>query len=244
MEPGFPKRALVNDRGNAVDFGGDGRYIYFPNKFDRTISVLDAASDTIIATINLNSIWPTGQFDGTYYRPILKQIIALRASHAIIIDADPNSATFNTIVDNYTFSSFYSFNQGVIYDAHNDMIRSSTGIYGLLNIKAKATTLAPTSMPNLVFTFSSWDTYFAYSNVVAGGGNNIPFMANIDTNSNTYVFKDFAISAYSGVIFKIGSSLYVFRGGVQKHDVLSLTEIRFRSIVPVSMSMLAYDSVS
>lgn len=240
MNPGFPQRNKVISRGYSPIWGGDGRYLYIPNRLDRTISVIDTATDTVISTISLTT-WMTTNFDGTWYRSAAKQIIAVRGGNpqvVVVIDADPDSASFNTVIDNYTVTGTYSFNQSAIYDCHNDRITSMTGPFGI-DFKSRTTLVRLNTPPNQSYSIAINETYLAYTNELGFSG-----FIGIDTNRPSVVFKDGSISAYTGIYFKINGFVYVQRSGLHKFRILprDTNEVEWVSVISTAASPLCYDS--
>lgn len=77
-------------------YGGDERYLYVPNWFDQTVSVIDTDTDTVTATVTLTA---AKNFASIFYRAINKSVYLFGDSYFNRIDADPDSGTFNTMVE-------------------------------------------------------------------------------------------------------------------------------------------------
>lgn len=221
MNPGFPYRKRMLTKGYTPQWGGDGRYLYIPNRADRTISVIDTDSDTVITTISLTSYFATA-FDGTWYRSAYKQIIAIMNSAVhVIIDADPTSATFNTVIDSFSAApnTYYSFNQACIYDANNDMMRASTSLG--FNLRTRTRNYGGSPVVNSNHAISNYDCYHAFSNLIQGGGSNaFSYLASIDVNEPVIQFRNTAISNFNGITFRIGNFIYQIQGGLQKFGII------------------------
>ncbi len=247
MNPGFPKRAMVATRGYQPQWGGDGRYLYIPNRADRTISVIDTATDTVVTTISLTSYF-AGPFDGAWYRSEAKQVIAISGSLIhVVIDADPNSASFNTVIDNYTIAQgYYSFNQACVYDANYDMMRSGTRWGFLFKVKDRDYSGASPAA-NTYHSISNYDCYFAFSNLIQGGGGSaFSYLASIDLNEPVIQFRNTSISAFSGITFRIGRFIYQLQGSLFKHAVIENNtkhvNLSFVSSIAVAVAPQCYDS--
>lgn len=77
-------------------YGGDERYLYIPNWYDQTVSVIDTDTDTVITTISLTA---AKNFASVFYRAINKSVYLFGDSYFNRIDADPDSGTFHTLVE-------------------------------------------------------------------------------------------------------------------------------------------------
>lgn len=117
MKSEFLKRFLRNDYANAINYGGDGRYFYRidPTTNASTVDVVDSTLCTaanylgsgswtvnpIIASISLAA-------GKTYrcmtYDPDREEIVAFSTDNtrAAVIDANPSSGTFNTLLTTLT----------------------------------------------------------------------------------------------------------------------------------------------
>lgn len=84
------------------NFGDDGRYLYVLNAGAQTVSVIDCSSDTVVTTITLAS---GKDFGSVHYRPNTKQLICMSNTWMDIIDADTESATFNTVISSVSFAT-------------------------------------------------------------------------------------------------------------------------------------------
>ncbi len=133
MEPGFPKRNKITDRGNAVNYGGDGRYRYDLCPRARTVVVTDLALDVgsftplsvastaRVATINLTA----GNFyHNICYRSITQEVWVFGTANVIVIDANPSSVNFNTIINTIT-STRFSVGAAVVYSEAFDIFVTS-----------------------------------------------------------------------------------------------------------------------
>jgi hypothetical protein len=97
MEPGFPKRSIITDRGNNLDFGGDGRYLWDIARFDKTVTVIDLSNNTTVATIPVAAIDVTAC--GNYVPADKCLYVHYNAGH-YQINLDPSSAGFCTVLAN------------------------------------------------------------------------------------------------------------------------------------------------
>lgn len=125
MEFGFPKRSIITDRGYSVNYGGDGRYLWDIARVDKTVTVIDLASNTTVATIACPLIndWATGN-----YVPIEKRLYVHHNTGHYQIDLDPDSGTFCTIlVSNSNLSTSNSGNVVTYYQPLDAFIGLSNG---------------------------------------------------------------------------------------------------------------------
>lgn len=76
-------------------WGGDGRYMYNLNAQDQTVSVIDGSTDTVISTITLTA---GKDFASIFYRSLYHEVHVAGLNWVAIIDGDPDSGTFNTII--------------------------------------------------------------------------------------------------------------------------------------------------
>lgn len=72
------------------------RYLYIPNWYDQTVSVIDTDTDTVVATITLTA---SKNFAAIIYRYVNNSIYVFGDLYFNRIDADPSSGTFNTVVE-------------------------------------------------------------------------------------------------------------------------------------------------
>lgn len=77
-------------------YGGNEQYLYIPNWFDQTVSVIDTDTDTVVTTITLTS---SKSFTGIIYRAVDESVYVFGAFWFDRIDANPSSGTFNTVVE-------------------------------------------------------------------------------------------------------------------------------------------------
>lgn len=99
MNPGFPFRNRITDRGWNVDYGGDGRYLWDIARVDKTVSIIDLSTNTTVATLSIPAIvdWSTGN-----YVPADKLLYIHYTTGHTRIDLDPTSLSFATIVGSDT----------------------------------------------------------------------------------------------------------------------------------------------
>ncbi|HRH55019.1 MAG TPA: hypothetical protein PLN38_16935 [Chitinophagales bacterium] len=120
-----------NNFGNAINFGGDGRYFYRidPTTNASTIDVVDSTlctsgnylgsgswtSNPIIASISLAA---GKTYRAMAYNPDREEIAVLStdATRIAIIDAKPSSGTFNTLLSTLTTTLSGSVGQAIIYN--------------------------------------------------------------------------------------------------------------------------------
>ncbi len=136
MEPGFPKRGLITDRGFSADIGGDYRYKYDLCPRARTVVVTDTALDigtftplsvassARVATINLTAGF---FYHSIIYRSAAKQVYVFGTQNVHVIDANPDSGTFNTIVNTINTTLWNINNLSTTYNATLDIFVSQVG---------------------------------------------------------------------------------------------------------------------
>lgn len=133
MQPGFPSKKKITSRGNSVNFGGDGRYRYDLCPRARTVVVTDmaldvgtftplsVASSSRVATINLTA---GNLYHNICYRSVTQEVWVFGQTNVIVIDANPNSAAFNTIINTIT-STRFGISTAVVYSEAFDMFVTS-----------------------------------------------------------------------------------------------------------------------
>jgi hypothetical protein len=125
MQEGFPFKKKITTRLNSVPNGGDGRYLWTINRFDKSVTIVDLATFTTQATISIPAIndWSNGN-----YVPANKSLYIHNSGGHTIIDLDPLSATFCTITSTGTqFPTTNSGNQVNYYEPLDVFIGSGNG---------------------------------------------------------------------------------------------------------------------
>jgi hypothetical protein len=93
----------VNPDPLPFNFGGDGRYMYFlvcngyttASPTTQTVKVLDTDTDTVVETITLAA---NKDFASIFYRAVDQTVRVIGNNWVDIIDADPASVDFNTVI--------------------------------------------------------------------------------------------------------------------------------------------------
>lgn len=93
---------------HGVDGADSFRYIYVLNYTGQTVSVIDQASNTVIATITLTA---AKALRSIFYRSVSKSVYVLTTNWFDRIDADPASGSFNTVVGSGALTSNSAMSQ-------------------------------------------------------------------------------------------------------------------------------------
>jgi hypothetical protein len=141
MQEGFPFKKQITDRGYPIDWGGDGRYMYVLRYtsgreivvFDMTL--LTASNYAGAGNWSTNPIVATISVGGTTgtdlcYISRSKEIIVTGATTCVRIDANPQSATFNSILGSYGINQ--AFGSNCVYDPISNAVLSPGGFKKLL----------------------------------------------------------------------------------------------------------------
>lgn len=137
---------ITNNTLTLPDEAGNGRYLYVLNHTDQTVSVIDCDSNTVTTTISLTA---GDDIHTIVYRHIDKCVYCFGAKASPVyrvIDADPASGTFNTVIGGGSFSVrvdvaeydyindvFWLAREGALYVA----VGSSLSVTALTNVYFK-----------------------------------------------------------------------------------------------------------
>jgi hypothetical protein len=99
----------VNPEPLPFNYGGDGRYMYFlvcnlytiASPTTQSVKVLDTDTDTVVETITLTA---NKDFASIFYRAVDQTVHVVGTNWVDVIDADPSSDDFNTIIDSRTWT--------------------------------------------------------------------------------------------------------------------------------------------
>lgn len=256
MQEGFPFKKRITDRPNSINYGDDYRYRYDLCMVARTVVVTDTAED--VGTITPQSIASTSRvatinltagffYHSMLYRPIGKQVWVFGTQHVIVIDANPQSATFNTIINTITTTAFNTANQAVFYSPVKDLFFFG-GATAILNpvtnqIFTGAAGFAQVMGVSKVFNFASsaGHAYFpSFDGNVVGGVNGfqIGFVMDGDNNikynceSNNFRFATYII----------GNKLYSGTGSSYRRHNLESSPVFVEAAIGMAEAITAGDS--
>lgn len=159
MQEGFPFKKKIVNRYYPINYGGDGRYLWDIARVDKTVTVIDLASNTTVATIPVASIndWVIGN-----YVPADKCLYVHYNAGHYKIDLDPSSGTFCTVLANN--SNFPQSNSGNSISYWQPL----DAFIGVSNELTMIPRLSPSSS-SLLFT--------GPKNVIVGAAQNLGWMA-------------------------------------------------------------------
>lgn len=188
MNPGFPKRKTI-ERVWPVTPGGDGRYLWNINRFDKTTSIVDLSTNTTVATLSMPSIV---DYSCGNYVPADKCLYIHHSSGHYKVDLDPTSATFATIL--VSNSDFPTSNSGNIVT----YVQSIDAFVGVSNGSTARPRLNPTA------------TYF----IGVGGGRNV---VGIIAQSLGYQLKGGTNPSNGGSFENINTLKQIGFGSISSH---------------------------
>lgn len=148
MQEGFPAKPKISNRGLSINYGGNGRYLYVLCPRARTVSVYDTNSDigtisgvarTGYTSIALNA---ANTYTSIVYRSAGLQVWVFSNADIKIIDANPASGTFNTVVETIT-TTIFNVNGAVTYVSENDNFYFVNGYYNAVLRVAVTTKRTP-----------------------------------------------------------------------------------------------------
>lgn len=157
MEFSIPFKKKITSRGYSVNYGGDGRYRYDLCPRARTVVVTDMnlhvgtftplslATTARVATINLTAGY---SYHNICFRSRAQQVYVFGTQNVIVIDADPNSVNFNTIVNTITTGVFNLTNSVVYSEAYD--------VFITMQVKVNAGDLTTSSLPIRPSTTNSY----------------------------------------------------------------------------------------
>lgn len=118
MNPGLPKRNLINDRGISLVLGGDYRYLCILNPFDKSVSIFDtihgsniSAVQSSLVSVSLNS---TKSFVHMAFNPIEQSMYVFASDGYQTINLNPINADFLTASTFISSSLQTTTNGGII----------------------------------------------------------------------------------------------------------------------------------
>jgi hypothetical protein len=132
MQEGFPFKKQITDRGLSIDLGGNGRYVYIICTIS-TVQRVVCYDSTLLTAANYAGAgtWTVNPFVSQInttqgpttlvYVPTRKEVWAISPSRVERINADPSSASFNTIVGSFTHTSGQP-QVGVCYVSGHDVV--------------------------------------------------------------------------------------------------------------------------
>jgi hypothetical protein len=171
MQEGFPYKLKITNRGTSINYGGDGRYMYVLCPKSRTVSVYDTINDvgTIsgVARTSYTSIALTlaNSYHSIVYRSVALQVWAFSTADVKIIDANPASGTFNTVIETITTTNFNSVT-AVTYASENDTFYHYASSY---NAVARVLVTAPSIIYRQSIPQSTNSGYFPRINSIITG---------------------------------------------------------------------------
>lgn len=145
MNPGIPFKKQILNRYPLVNRGGNGRYRYDLCPQARTVVVTDLNDDvgtftalSIASTARVSTISLTAgvNYHNIVFRSLTQEVWVFGNTNTVVIDANPNSVTFNTIVK--TISVGLTSENGIVYyNPTNDLFHRGAIIF---NPKTDSTT--------------------------------------------------------------------------------------------------------
>jgi hypothetical protein len=175
MQEGFPYKLKITNRGTSINYGGDGRYMYVLCPKSRTVSVYDTINDigTISGVVRTGYTSIALTFANSYhsivYRSVALQVWAFSTADVKIIDADPTSGTFNTVIETITTTNFSPVT-AVTYASENDTFYQSSSSYNAVSrilVASPTTIIYRNPLPTATNT-----GYFPRINSIITGGSN------------------------------------------------------------------------
>jgi hypothetical protein len=187
MQPGFPFKKKITNRSYVPDYGGDGRYMYILcSGGGWGVAVID--TDLVNSSNWLgNNLWTTNPVINVISLPVSsnyrcivyvsrrKEVWALNTSNFVaIIDADPNSPTFNTVVRTQTLGIGLSGGQEAVcyLERYNAIIRRAgdtrINIWIQINDDGTSNTLSSYQPIQVLTRMHNMSFNNAY-NILAGG---------------------------------------------------------------------------
>jgi hypothetical protein len=174
MNWGLPRRKEITNRGTSINYGGDGRYIYVLCPRARTVSVYDTNPDigtisgvarTGFTSIALNA---SNTYTSIVYRSVGLQVWVFSNADVKIIDANPASGTFNTVIETIT-TTIFNVSGAVTYVSDTDNFYFNSGYYN-----ASIRVSIPTKQnPNYARVGAATNTgyYPQIAGIINGGAN-------------------------------------------------------------------------
>lgn len=219
MEPGFPKRGLITERGANVNIGGDYRYKYDLCPRARTVVVTDTALDVgtfsplsiastdRVATINLTTGYT---YINILYRSVGREVWVFGTQNVIVIDANPESMSFNTIKQTITTGAFNSTN-AIVYSEYLDSFITLNGKYSARSISL--ITAVPNLTNNSYYTATKAYMQLSRQSVIGNVNGEVFGLQNHVTDAVEYYF---GVNSTLGVQriadkFYIGSNTTFYR---------------------------------
>jgi hypothetical protein len=244
MQAGFPFKKQITDRGTAFGYPGNGRYFYVLAMTNSPRAVLCLDSQLLTAANYLGSgVWSvnpiiaditvTGDPRALVFIPKLQEIwVVKQGSNAIDkIDANPDSATFNTILSSSSLTLSSGIHSAAI-DVVNNVLFVGRGnqIFALvldqqMNILLSQSTPSPSRCRSIKYDYNTRRTYI--SDETAGTH------INDGARSNKSFSIMFLNAAHSGVAHT--DTQYVY---YQDNNVLRIANpVTLDLITSVSMSV-------
>lgn len=217
MEISLPKRSRIESRGTSNIYGGNYRYKYDLCPRARTVVVTDMADDigdfTPLAIASSSRVATVTLTAGYFYHSIVyrsynETVYVFGTQNVIVIDANPLSANFNTIINTFTLTTFNINGNTVSYSAANDMFYYALYIYSPVDLSQQTTI----SISDLSYGGSQASYFQKLNGVLRGGSNGEAIYIQSCNDARMLRYLSVAYSSFNPYI--IGGKSYIGSGSL------------------------------